>query len=118
MGRFGRLFGRFNLLFDRTTGLYQGVVGRLLSAPLRWLAVFAAMLVIALFIFTRIPGGFLPIEDQGTVLTAVQAPRVPLGRGPKRPLRRSRPSIGIRRLSTTHSSFAASAFLGRGRPMR
>src|SRR3546814_10318623 len=40
---------------------------------------------------------------------------VPPGREPKRPLRRSRPSIGIRRLSTTHSSFAASAFLGRGR---
>src|SRR3546814_3238671 len=32
------------------------------------------MLVITLFLFTRIPGGFLPIEDQGTVLTAVQAP--------------------------------------------
>src|SRR3546814_14719404 len=46
----------------------------LLSAPLRWLAVFAAMLVITLFLFTRIPGGFLPIEDPGTVLTAVQAP--------------------------------------------
>ncbi|HEY9578876.1 MAG TPA: efflux RND transporter permease subunit [Rhizorhapis sp.] len=74
MDRFGRLFGRFNIWFDRTTGRYQGVVGRLLSAPLRWLAVFAAMLVITLFLFTRIPGGFLPIEDQGTVLTAVQAP--------------------------------------------
>src|SRR3546814_17394143 len=74
MDRFGRLFGRFNIWFDRTTGRYQGVVGRLLSAPLRWLAVFAAMLVITLFLFTRIPGGFLPIEDQGTVLPAVQAP--------------------------------------------
>src|SRR3546814_8639508 len=74
MDRFGRLFGRFNIWFDRTTGRYQGVVGRLLSAPLSWLAVFAAMLVITLFLFTRIPGGFLPIEDQGTVLTAVQAP--------------------------------------------
>src|SRR3546814_5252299 len=32
------------------------------------------MFVITLFLFTRSPSGFLPIEDQGTELTAVQAP--------------------------------------------
>jgi multidrug efflux pump len=70
----GRFFGGFNAWFDRTTGRYQGVVGKLLSAPLRWLAIFGAMVGLTVILFTRLPGGFLPVEDQGTVMTAIQAP--------------------------------------------
>ena len=72
--RTGRFFSGFNAWFERTTLRYQGTVGKLLSAPLRWLGVFAAMLVVTLILFTRLPGGFLPTEDQGTVITAIQAP--------------------------------------------
>ncbi|HWJ68600.1 MAG TPA: efflux RND transporter permease subunit [Sphingobium sp.] len=70
----GRFFGGFNAWFDRTTGHYQGLVGKLLSAPLRWLAVFGVLVGLTLILFTRLPGGFLPVEDQGTVMTAIQAP--------------------------------------------
>jgi len=70
----GRFFGRFNAWFERTTGRYQGAVGRMLSAPLRWMAVFIALVGLTLILFTRLPGGFLPVEDQGTVITAIQAP--------------------------------------------
>ncbi|RIA45515.1 multidrug efflux pump [Hephaestia caeni] len=70
----GRFFGGFNNWFGRTTNRYQGLVGGMLSAPLRWLGVFAAMLVLTMVLFTRLPGGFLPVEDQGTVITAIQAP--------------------------------------------
>jgi multidrug efflux pump len=72
--RTGHFFAGFNAWFERTTLRYQGGVGRLLSAPLRWLGVFAAMLVVTMVLFTRLPGGFLPTEDQGTVITAIQAP--------------------------------------------
>ena len=64
----------FNQTFGRTTDRYQKRVGIMMSAPLRWLGVFAVLVVLAGFIFTRVPGGFLPQEDQGYVITVIQAP--------------------------------------------
>ena len=70
----GRFFTGFNGWFARTTGRYQGVVGRILGRPLRFLGIFAGLIAITLLLFQRLPGSFLPIEDQGSVLTAIQAP--------------------------------------------
>jgi multidrug efflux pump len=70
----GRFFGGFNNWFGRTTDRYQGTVGRILFRPLRFLAVFAALIVVTLLLFQRVPGSFLPIEDQGSVITIIQAP--------------------------------------------
>jgi len=73
-GLLARIFGGFNRWFDRTTGGYQAVVGRMLGKPLRWLAVFVLLVGLTGLLFGRLPGGFLPTEDQGTLYTAVQAP--------------------------------------------
>jgi len=72
--RVDRFFAGFNNWFGRTTDRYQGGVGRLLSAPLRWLGVFVALVAITALLFTRLPGSFLPQEDQGFLITVVQAP--------------------------------------------
>ena len=69
-----RFFPRFNDWFDRTTDRYQGHVGEILVRPLRFLVVFAVLITITLFLFLRLPGSFLPAEDQGYVITVVQAP--------------------------------------------
>ncbi|MGQ5701765.1 multidrug efflux RND transporter permease subunit [Sandaracinobacteroides sp. A072] len=69
-----RFFDSFNLWFERTTGRYQSVVSAMLGRPLRWFAVFLAMLGVTLILFMRLPGGFLPMEDQGSVITVIQAP--------------------------------------------
>jgi multidrug efflux pump len=69
-----RFFGRFNRWFERVTHNYQGVVGKILGAPLRWLAVFLLLVGLTGILFLRLPGGFLPNEDQGVVFTAIQAP--------------------------------------------
>src|SRR3546814_4685292 len=53
---------------------YQGGVARILSRPLRWLAIFIALVGLTVILFSRLLGGFLPQEDQGTVITVVQAP--------------------------------------------
>jgi multidrug efflux pump len=71
---FDRFFGSFNSWFGRTTDRYQGSVGKILAAPLRWLGVFAAMVLVTGLLFTRLPGSFLPQEDQGYLITVVQAP--------------------------------------------
>ncbi len=71
---FDRFFARFNGWFGRTTDRYQGGVGKMLASPLRWLGVFAAMVLLTGLLFTRLPGSFLPQEDQGYLITVVQAP--------------------------------------------
>jgi multidrug efflux pump len=70
----GSFFARFNAWFARTTGHYQSKVAQILSAPVRWLVIFAAMVGVTLILFTRLPGGFLPSEDQGFAITVIQAP--------------------------------------------
>ena len=69
-----RFFNWFNVRFERMTSGYTRRVAGMLSAPVRWLAVFAAMCVVTVFLFTRLPGGFLPTEDQGYVFAAYTAP--------------------------------------------
>ena len=68
-----RLGNGFNERFGRTTDAYTRKVGTMLVAPVRWLAVFAVMVVVTLLLFGRLPGGFLPTEDQGVVLVNYDA---------------------------------------------
>jgi multidrug efflux pump len=67
-------FNRFNGWFARSTDRYQGAVGRILSRPARWLIVFVALVGVAMILFMRLPGSFLPQEDQGYLITVVQGP--------------------------------------------
>jgi multidrug efflux pump len=69
-----RGFARFNGWFDRTTDRYQAGVGRILARPIRFLAIFGLLIIVTLLLFSRLPGSFLPAEDQGSVITVVQAP--------------------------------------------
>ncbi len=70
----GRFFGGFNRWFGRTTDRYQGTVGSILKRPLRFLAIFVLLAAVTVLLFRRLPGSFLPVEDQGSVFTVVQAP--------------------------------------------
>ncbi len=72
--RADRFFAGFNRWFGRTTDGYQRHVGKILSAPLRWLGIFLALVAITALLFTRLPGSFLPQEDQGYLITVIQAP--------------------------------------------
>ena len=40
----------------------------------KWMSAFVVMLVIGVFLFFRLPGSFLPEEDQGYALALVQLP--------------------------------------------
>src|SRR3546814_10908566 len=70
---FDRFFGRFNDWFGRTTDRYQRGVGKMLAAPLRWLGVFGAMVAVTALLFTRLPGSYLPQEDQGYLVTVIRS---------------------------------------------
>lgn len=67
-------FGWFNRNFDHASERYQGRVRRILGQGGRWMAAYAAILVVMALLFVRLPSAFLPEEDQGTIYTLVQLP--------------------------------------------
>jgi len=73
-GVMDRFFAWFNEKFGIATDRYVGSVGQMMKAPFRWLAVFAVTVVITILLFTRLPGGFLPSEDQGYFMVNYDAP--------------------------------------------
>ncbi|WP_370261200.1 efflux RND transporter permease subunit [Limnobacter sp.] len=67
-------FGWFNRAFDSTNQKYQSAVGRMLVKSGRYLIIYAALLGVMAYMFTRLPTSFLPDEDQGVFFTQVQLP--------------------------------------------
>jgi multidrug efflux pump len=68
------VFGLFNRGFDATARVYTRGVRASLRRPLRMMVIYAALLGSLGFMFLRLPGGFLPNEDQGTAFFQVVAP--------------------------------------------
>lgn len=67
-------FGWFNRTFDKLSRSYERFIGK--SINLKWLYFlgYAAIIGLMTVIFMRIPGSFLPEEDQGIMVTLVQLP--------------------------------------------
>ena len=64
----------FNKAYDRVQETYVGHIGGAIRHAPRWMMVFAALAIACGFLFTRMPGSFLPEEDQGYALAIVQLP--------------------------------------------
>jgi len=67
-------FGWFNRGFDRITGGYVGSVRASMRRPARMMLIYVALLGALGYAFLRVPGGFLPNEDQGIAFAQVTAP--------------------------------------------
>jgi multidrug efflux pump len=67
-------FGWFNRFFAATVKRYINATRRMLGKPGRWLLVYAAILGATGWFFAKLPGSFLPSEDQGYFLSIVQLP--------------------------------------------
>jgi multidrug efflux pump len=67
-------FGLFNRSLDRVRDRYTGVVAWSLKRTGRLMAIYAALLICLGWALVRLPGGFLPIDDQGFITTDVQTP--------------------------------------------
>ena len=68
------VFRTFNKYYDRISHTYVGHIGSAVRHAPRWMAVFALLAVLCGFLFTRMPGSFLPEEDQGYAMAIVQLP--------------------------------------------
>ena len=75
---FDLLLGWFFRLFDRAleaiTGAYAAVVKRAIRFGVLTLGVYAALLGLTYYSFQTIPTGFIPAQDQGYVIIAIQLP--------------------------------------------
>ncbi|WP_019340987.1 multidrug efflux RND transporter permease subunit [Stutzerimonas stutzeri] len=69
-----RIFGPFNRWMDRTTDRYHHAVGGMLARPIWFLLAFVGLLALTAFLYLRMPSAFLPDEDQGSLMTVIQAP--------------------------------------------
>ena len=66
--------GWFNRFFDRVTTSYTGGVNYASRRLLRSLAIYAVIVAAAAWTYMKLPGSFLPEEDQGYLVTAIQLP--------------------------------------------
>ncbi|MBE1159671.1 multidrug efflux RND transporter permease subunit [Dyella acidiphila] len=64
----------FNKVFDRVTHTYHGHIGSAVRHAPRWMIVFALITALAGFLYTKLPTGFVPNEDQGFALAIVSLP--------------------------------------------
>jgi multidrug efflux pump len=70
----GRFFGGFNWLFEQTTQAYGKTVGGCLRLSVIVLLVYAGLVGLTGVGFTRVPSGFVPIQDRGYLVTNIQLP--------------------------------------------
>ena len=67
-------FRWFNRTFEKTTNTYLGHIGKAVRHAPRWMVAFALVVVLTGFLYTRLPTGFVPDEDQGFALALVGLP--------------------------------------------
>ena len=67
-------FGWFNRLFYKASQSYERFVGKTYGAKFLFLLMYAAIVGVLGFTFTKIPSSFVPEEDQGMLMTLVQLP--------------------------------------------
>jgi multidrug efflux pump len=67
-------FGWFNRNFTRTQIGYRARVAGVLRRPVRMLVIYAVIIVVIGLLFMRLPGSFLPEEDQGYFVSMIQLP--------------------------------------------
>lgn len=68
------LFGWFNRFLERSRGGYSRLVQGAVRRTGRLMLIYAALLIGLAWAFVQLPGGFLPVDDQGFITTDVQTP--------------------------------------------
>ena len=71
----GRIFKAFNAVVTSGTNLYRGMLRRVIGLQLATLILFFAALGVTYWLYNYVPRGFIPEDDQGYLIIAVQAPQ-------------------------------------------
>jgi HAE1 family hydrophobic/amphiphilic exporter-1 len=73
-GPLGMFFRGFNHVFDRSTRGYVGMAGLLARRAVLSLVILGVIVWLSAHLASKVPGGFVPDEDQGIVMANVQLP--------------------------------------------
>ena len=73
-GEPNRFLRGFNRYYNNLTAVYLRRVAQAIRHTPHWMIAFVVLVGLAWVIFTRLPGGFLPAEDQGYALAIIQLP--------------------------------------------
>ncbi|MGR9115266.1 MAG: efflux RND transporter permease subunit [Gammaproteobacteria bacterium] len=73
-GSFGWFFNAFNRFFERLSGVYATLVGRLIRMTTIVLVLYVALIGFNFLAFAKVPGGFIPQQDQGYLILYAQLP--------------------------------------------
>ena len=68
------VYRTFNKYYERINRTYVGHIGSAVRHAPRWMMVFAALTVLCGVLYARLPGSFVPEEDQGYAMAIVQLP--------------------------------------------
>jgi HAE1 family hydrophobic/amphiphilic exporter-1 len=71
----GAFFRLFNRTFESGAAFYRSTVRRVVEHRAPALLAFAVVLGATIFLYLRIPQGFIPEDDQGYLIVAVQTPQ-------------------------------------------
>jgi HAE1 family hydrophobic/amphiphilic exporter-1 len=74
-GLLARFFGWFNRVFQRTTDGYVSTSGWLVRKSAVGVVIILILSAFVVLLGARLPGGFLPTEDQGYAFVALQLPQ-------------------------------------------
>lgn len=69
-----RIFGPFNRLVIGGTDLYRRALARLFNWKFATAVLFLALAGLTYWVFSKVPRGFVPTEDDGYIMILVQAP--------------------------------------------
>ncbi len=70
----GTFFEGFNRVFEQTTQVYGKAVGWCLRLSVIVLVVYVGLIGVTGLLFTRVPTGFVPVQDKGYLVANVQLP--------------------------------------------
>jgi hydrophobe/amphiphile efflux-1 (HAE1) family protein len=73
-GTLGWFFALFNRVFEKVTGVYANTVTRLMQLAVVVLVVYAGLLYGTYESFRRVPTGFVPEQDKGSLIVNIQLP--------------------------------------------
>jgi multidrug efflux pump len=68
------VFRTFNRYYTRVNRTYVGHIGSAVKHAPRWMMVFAVITLVCGLLYARLPGSFVPEEDQGYAMVIVQLP--------------------------------------------
>lgn len=74
-GFLGKFFDKFNLVFDKITGGYTNILGKIATRRVVTMGILGIFIALMIGSNKMLPSGFIPMEDQGILYVNVTTPQ-------------------------------------------